>query len=183
MPHLLPFFRFVGIAAMGYFLPASAIAQAASPTQLVPSNKAIATAPLPLSAADEKAVRSVIQAQLAAFAKGDANAAFSFAAPNILAAMNSDAYAFMAMVKKSYPVVYSPSAVFFLKPERQTALPGGAKTVIQRVQMQDANGDAWLAVYGLERAIKPGNKGDKGDKTGNWRINGCMLTQNKGRMA
>ena len=183
MPHMLPFFRFAGIAAMAYFLPASAIAQAANSIPLVTPILASAAVPMPLSAADEKAVRSVIQAQLAAFAKGDATAAFSFAAPNIRAAMNSDADAFMAMVKKSYPVVYSPSAVVFLKPERQTALPGGAETVIQRVQMQDANGDAWLAVYGLERSATPGNKNDKGDKAGNWRINGCMLTQNKGRTA
>lgn len=180
MPHMLPFLRFAGIAAMAYFLPASAIAQVASPTPLIRPSMASAAVPLPLSAADEKAVRSVIQAQLAAFASGDAATAFTFAAPNIRAAMNSDADAFMAMVKKSYPVIYSPAAVVFLKPERQSVLPGGAETVIQRVQMQDANGDAWLAVYGLERAAKPGNKADK---AGNWRINGCMLTQNKGRTA
>jgi len=155
----------------------TALQQQSAPTSAAPQN---------LSPADEKAVQAVIAAQLAAFAKGDAVKAFSYAAPNIRQAMNSDAEGFMAMVRKSYPVVYRPSSVVFLKPERHAGVTGGVEQIIQRVQMQDSSGEAWLAVYGLERPIEKGKKGATPGKTsaaGVWRINGCVVTQNKGRMA
>ena len=118
-----------------------------------------------LSAKDEKAVQTVVQSQLAAFAKNDANKAFSYAAPELRKTIGS-ASAFMAMVKSGYPVVYRPASVAFLKPE------GTADDVVQRVQMTDASGTSWLAVYSLQR---------QKDKT--WRISGCTVVENKGRMA
>jgi hypothetical protein len=119
----------------------------------------------PLTAADEKTVRAVVQAQLAAFAKDDAAKAFSFAAPNVRKAVGT-AEAFIAMVRRDYPVVYRPASVAFLKPE------GKDGQVIQRVQMADAQGTSWLAVYSLQQQ---GNKA--------WRITGCAVVENKGRMA
>ncbi len=119
----------------------------------------------PLSGADEKAVRTVIEGQLAALAKDDASKAFSFAAPNVREAVGSPAR-FMAMVRNDYPVVYRPASVAFLKPESK------GEQVIQRVQMTDASGDAWLAVYSLQR-----------QKNKSWRITGCAVVENKGRMA
>jgi hypothetical protein len=119
----------------------------------------------PFTAADEKNVRIVVQAQLAAFAKDDAAKAFSFAAPNVQKAVGT-AQGFMAMVRRDYPVVYRPASVAFLKPE------GKNDQVIQRVQMADAGGGSWLAVYSLERQR---NKA--------WRITGCVVVENKGRMA
>ena len=118
-----------------------------------------------LSAKDEKAVQTVVQSQLAAFAADDASKAFSFAAPELRKAIGSPA-AFMAMVKNSYPVVYRPASVAFLKPD------GSGDEVVQRVQMLDANGTSYLAVYSLQR---------QKDKT--WRISGCAVVENKGRMA
>jgi Domain of unknown function (DUF4864) len=118
-----------------------------------------------LSANDEKAVQTVVQSQLAAFAKDDADKAFSYAAPELRKTIGSSA-AFMAMVRGSYPVVYRPASVAFLKPE------SSAGDAIQRVQMRDASGASWLAVYSLQR---------QKDKT--WRISGCVLVENKGRMA
>lgn len=118
-----------------------------------------------LSAADEKSVRAVVEGQLAAFAKDDAAKAFSFAAPNVRKAVGSAA-AFMAMVRRDYPVVYRPASSAFLKPE------GSGDEVMQRVQLQDASGNAYLAIYSLER--------QKGNV---WRITGCALVENKGRMA
>ena len=118
-----------------------------------------------LSAKDEKAVQAVVQSQLAAFAKDDADKAFSYAAPELRKVIGSSA-AFMAMVKNSYPVVYRPASVAFLKPE------GSGSDVIQRVQMLDASGASWLALYSLQR---------QKDKT--WRISGCTVVENKGRMA
>ncbi|MBC7609845.1 MAG: DUF4864 domain-containing protein [Polaromonas sp.] len=117
-----------------------------------------------LSAADEKSIRAVVEGQLAAFAKDDANKAFSFAAPNVRKAVGSAA-SFMSMVRSDYPVVYRPASVAFLRAE------GKDGDVIQRVQMLDASGDAWLAVYSLQK-----------QKDKSWRITGCAVVENKGRM-
>ena len=118
-----------------------------------------------LSAKDEKAVQTVVQNQLAAFAKDDADKAFSYAAPELRKTIGSSA-AFMAMVKSSYPVVYRPASVVFLKAE------GSGDDVVQKVQMLDASGTSYLALYSLQR---------QKDKT--WRISGCAVVENKGRMA
>ena len=118
-----------------------------------------------LSAKDEKAVQTVVQGQLAAFAKDDADKAFSYAAPELRKTIGNSS-AFMEMVKNGYPVVYRPASVAFLKAE------GSGDEVVQRVQMLDASGTSWLAVYSLQR---------QKDKT--WRISGCAVVENKGRMA
>ena len=118
-----------------------------------------------LSAKDEKAVQAVVQNQLAALAKDDADKAFSYAAPELRKTIGN-ASAFMAMVKNSYPVVYRPASVAFLR------LESSGDDVIQRVQMLDASGASYLAVYSLQR---------QKDKT--WRISGCVVVENKGRMA
>jgi hypothetical protein len=119
--------------------------------------------------ADEKDVREVVQAQLAAFAADDAEKAFSYAAPNIRQSFASAAH-FMAMVRGNYAVVYRPASVAFLKLE---SLSTDAKSteVVQRVQMTDANDAPWLAVYSLQR-----------QKNKHWRITGCIVTSNTARM-
>ncbi len=114
---------------------------------------------------DEKSVRAVVQGQLDAFAKDDARRAFSFAAPGIRKTFGNPA-AFLAMVKRSYPVVYRPARVAFLQSN------GKGDDAIQRVQMLDAQGEAWLAIYSLER-----------QKDGAWRITGCSVVENRGRTA
>ena len=119
----------------------------------------------PFTAADEKTVRTVVEAQLAAFAKDDAVKAFSYAAPNVREAVGT-ADAFLTMVRRDYPVVYRPASVAFLKAE------GKDDEVVQRVQMLDAGGNSYLAVYSLQR--------QKGNV---WRITGCAVVENKGRMA
>ena len=126
---------------------------------LMPANAQV------LSAKDEQAVQTVVQSQLAAFAKDNADKAFSYATPELRKTIGS-ASAFMAMVKGSFPVVYRPASVAFLKAE------GSGDEVIQKVQMLDANGTSYLAVYSLQR---------QKDKT--WRISGCAVVENKGRMA
>ena len=117
------------------------------------------------TAADEKNVRTVIESQLAAFAKDDAVKAFSYAAPGIREAIGT-ADAFLTMVRKDYPVVYRPASVTFLKAD------GKGDEVVQRVQMLDTSGNSYLAVYSLQR--------QKGNV---WRITGCAVVENKGRMA
>ena len=119
----------------------------------------------PFTAADEKMVRTVVEAQLAAFAKDDAVKAFSYAAPNVRQAVGT-ADAFLTMVRRDYPVLYRPASVAFLKAE------GKEVEVVQRVQMQDTSGNSYLAVYSLQR--------QKGNV---WRITGCAVVENKGRIA
>lgn len=118
-----------------------------------------------LTSVDEKNVRAVVEGQLAAFVKDDATKAFSFAAPNVREAVGN-APDFLAMVRRDYPVVYRPASVAFLKVEGKDA------DAIQRVQMMDASGNSWLAVYSLQR-----------QKDKSWRITGCVVVENKGRMA
>ncbi len=118
-----------------------------------------------LSPADAKTVRAVVEAQLAAFAKDDAVKAFSFAAPNVRETFGS-ATNFMSMVRSGYPVVYRPASVTFLTAELRD------KQVVQRVQMNDFDGDAWLAIYTLEK-----------QKNKAWRITGCVVVENKGSVA
>lgn len=120
---------------------------------------------LGLSAADAAQVRSTVQNQLAAFAKDDAAKAFAYAAPNIRKTFGTAA-AFLDMVRRSYPVVYRPASTAFLVVE------GAGNQAVQRVQMQDAAGAAYLATYTLERVR---------DKT--WRITGCQVAAAKGQTA
>ena len=114
--------------------------------------------------ADARAVRKVIEAQLAAFAEDDAERAFSFAAPAIRETFGS-AEKFMTMVRKGYPVVYRPTSVRFLEP----VLNNG--TLLQRVRMTDDIGVPWMVIYSLER---------QDDKS--WRITACVAARGDGRM-
>jgi Domain of unknown function (DUF4864) len=118
-----------------------------------------------LSATDAKSVRAVIQSQLAAFAADDAPRAFSFATPQ-LRRMFGDADNFMRMVRTSYPVVYRPATVAFLKPRLEQGV------VTQAVHFTDGNGALWLALYRLERQPER-----------NWRISACQVVQAEGRAA
>ena len=114
-------------------------------------------------AADARAVQLVVRAQLDAFAADDAQRAFSYAAPSIREMFGTPDQ-FMLMVRTSYPVVYRPGSVTFLKPKPEGAL------VAQPVHMTDGRGGSWLAIYGLQR---------QRDKS--WRIAGCVLVANSGQ--
>ncbi len=136
----------------------------------LPAALAVLLAMLPAGAAaftpaQEKSVRAVVESQLAALARDDAAKAFSFAAPNVREAVGSPA-AFLALVRRGYPAIYRPSSVAFLKPE------GKDGAAVQRVQLIDAGGGAWLAIYSLRL-----------QRDRSWRITGCNVVPNKGRMA
>ena len=118
----------------------------------------------PVSAADTRAVRAVVEAQLAAFAQDDGPLAFSYAAPSIRE-MFGNADRFMAMVRTSYPVVYRPAAVVFLHPQWVQG------RMVQGVHLTDAGGTLWLALYQLER---------QADQS--WRISACTIQPSSGRM-
>jgi Domain of unknown function (DUF4864) len=130
----------------------------------LPSGMRVALPASALSAEDEKNIRRVVQGQLDALAKDDAAKAFSFAAPNVRDAFGT-APRFLDMVQRGYPVVYRPASVAFLKVE------GKDKLAFQRVQMTDQAGEPWLVTYSLAR-----------QKNGAWRITGCSVAENRGRM-
>ena len=116
-----------------------------------------------LTKKDATAIQAVIQGQLDALSADDADRAFSFAAPSIREMMGN-AQNFLEMVRTGYPVVHRPASVAFLKAGLQ------GTEVIQAVQMTDAKGVAWLAIYNLQR---------QPDKS--WRISGCVVVPNEGR--
>jgi len=92
---------------------------------------------------DTAAGQSVIRSQEEAFSRDDAAAAYTFAAPGIKS-MFPSADIFMSMVRKAYAPVYRHRSFEF----------GEAKTsagkIVQEVQIIDADGAAWDALYTLE---------------------------------
>ena len=126
---------------------------------------ATSSAAADVSEADAKSVRAVIQAQLDALAVDDAKAAFALAAPN-LREMFGTPDDFIDMVRTSYPVVYRPVSVAFLKPERVD------DALFQGVHLTDADGNLWLAMFRMVR---------QRDKS--WRIAGCQVVHASGQIA
>ena len=112
---------------------------------------------------DARAVRAVIQAQLNAFRRDDGALAFSYAAPGIRATFGS-AENFMEMVRTQYAVVYRPARVEF------ESLLASEGDVVQAVRFTDARGQAWLALYPMQRQAD-----------GTWRIGGCYLQRADGK--
>lgn len=113
----------------------------------------------PLDPADTESIRSVIEAQLAAFRADDASKAFSFASAGIRQKFES-AENFMDMVRAAYPAVYRPASVSFQEPE------AADDETLQKVELEDADGRLWLAVYRMQR-----------QPDGAWLIDGCVLAR------
>jgi Domain of unknown function (DUF4864) len=102
-------------------------------------------------------IRSVIEGQLAAFQKDDAQAAFAFASPGIQQHFKTPEN-FMRMVMLSYPAVYRPRSVFF---EKVTTVQDN---ITQPVLLLSPHGMPLRALYFMEKQV---------DDT--WKINGCIL--------
>jgi Domain of unknown function (DUF4864) len=113
--------------------------------------------PAPALADDVAAAQGVISSQAEAFSRDDAAAAYSYAAPAIRE-MFPQADIFMFMVQNSYAPVYRHKSFEF--GEARVA----GDQVAQRVHIVDANGEAWEALYTLER-----------EADGSLKIIGCML--------
>jgi hypothetical protein len=112
----------------------------------------------PARAGDDVAsARAVITSQAEAFGRDDAKAAYSYAAPAIRE-MFPQADIFMSMVQNTYAPVYRHKSFEF--GEARVA----GDEVAQRVHIVDANGEAWEALYTLERQAD-----------GSFRIIGCVL--------
>ena len=112
----------------------------------------------PARAADDTTdAQSVIRAQEQAFGHDDAAAAYSYAAPAIKQIF-PEPNIFMSMVQNGYPPVYRHRRFEF--GEGQAA----DGRIAQRVHIIDANGEAWEALYTLER-----------QPDGSLKITGCSL--------
>jgi len=102
-------------------------------------------------------VTDVIEGQIAAFARDDADAAFAFASPDIRRTfMTADR--FMEMVRSGFRPVYRPRSYSFGAP----ALVGG--TPVQPVRVIGPDGRGVVALYRMQRQAD-----------GSWRIAGVTL--------
>ena len=115
------------------------------------------TMPSEVGEADRQAIRMVIEEQLGAFQRDDAQAAFAQATPNIQAIFQTPDR-FMAMVRGGYQPVYRPRQVEF----RDIIDIDGAPT--QRVFIIGPDGAPVMALYPMELQAD-----------GTWKIGGCYL--------
>src|SRR5262245_27247570 len=111
----------------------------------------------PVRADDVTEAQSVIRAQEQAFARGDAAAAWSHAAPAIQELFQQPEI-FMQMVQHGYAPVFRHRSFEFGEARAESG------HIAQRVNIVDHNGDAWEALYTLERQAD-----------GSFRITGCSL--------
>ncbi|NEV01592.1 DUF4864 domain-containing protein [Bradyrhizobium uaiense] len=111
----------------------------------------------PATADDVGAAQGVIRAQEQAFGRDDAAGAYSYAAPAIRQIF-PQADIFMSMVQSQYAPVYRHRSFEF------GAAQSESDRIAQRVHIVDANGEAWEALYTLER-----------QPDGSLKISGCSL--------
>jgi hypothetical protein len=107
--------------------------------------------------ADSTAFAAVIEGQIAAFARDDADAAFALASPDIRRAFMT-AERFMQMVRSGFQPVYRPRAYSFGDPAMIEGTP------VQPVQVIGPDGRGVVALYRMER-----------QSDGSWRIAGVTL--------
>ncbi|MBR0915148.1 DUF4864 domain-containing protein [Bradyrhizobium japonicum] len=106
---------------------------------------------------DVAAAQGVIRAQEQAFARDDAAAAYSYAAPEIREIFPAPDI-FMSMVQNGYAPVYRHRSFEFGKSRSE------GNWISQHVHIIDANGEAWEALYTLEQ-----------QSDGSYKITGCSL--------
>ncbi|MET4176833.1 hypothetical protein ABIB99_007955 [Bradyrhizobium sp. LA6.1] len=108
-------------------------------------------------AGDVAAAQGVIRAQEQAFARDDAAAAYSHAAPAIREIFPAPDI-FMSMVQNGYAPVYRHKSFEFGESKSE------GNWISQHVHIIDANGEAWEALYTLEQQAD-----------GSYKITGCSL--------
>ena len=111
----------------------------------------------------ETDIRSVIEIQLKAFARGDASPASAQAAPSIRAKFPTDAI-FMMMVRSGYAALIDPRRVNFIE------IIMDQRTPVYQVSLESRDGQQWMAFYRMSKQPE-----------GNWLIEGCVLTRISGQ--
>ncbi len=110
-----------------------------------------------LTAADRSAIRTVIEAQIAAFRADDGTTAFGFASPSIQRQFGNPEH-FLNMVRTAYMPVYRPREVRF------GDLIEGSPEPVQAVLLVGPKLEVVTAYYVMEKQAD-----------GAWRIDGCVL--------
>jgi hypothetical protein len=106
--------------------------------------------------------RAIIERQLDAFARDDAEAAYALAAPTIKQ-MFADADHFMAMVRDHYGAVYRHRSVEF------GAFKESDDEASLEATLVDNDNVVWTALYSFRRV-----------SNGDWLISGCVLVKSEG---
>ena len=104
-------------------------------------------------------IRAVINRQIDAFRRDDAQEAFALVSPGVQQTFGTPER-FLDVVRVSYRAVYRPATVAFL------GLTVMGQDAVQQVQIIDRAGSVWLAYYAMQR-----------QRDGSWRTNGCHLVQ------
>lgn len=121
---------------------------------VVPAARAL---DLPRDTREVAAIKTLIQRQIEAFLRDDAEGAFSLASPRIRSIFGT-ADNFLAMVRSGYGAVYRPRHLAF----RDLVVISG--NLIQPVVVIGPDGVPVTALYIIERQAD-----------GSWRIGGCVL--------
>ena len=104
-------------------------------------------------------IRAVINRQIEAFRRDDAQEAFKLVSPAVQETFGTPER-FLDVVRASYGAMVRPTAVVFL------GLTMMGEEAVQRVKLTDRGGAVWLAYYAMQR-----------QNDGSWRTNGCHLVQ------
>ncbi|MBV9191156.1 MAG: DUF4864 domain-containing protein [Betaproteobacteria bacterium] len=104
-------------------------------------------------------IRAVINRQIEAFRRDDAQEAFKLVSPAVQETFGTPER-FLDVVRTSYGAIVRPTAVEFL------GLTTMGEDAVQRVKITDRSGSVWLAYYAMQR-----------QRDGSWRTNGCHLVQ------
>jgi hypothetical protein len=108
---------------------------------------------------DQAEIRAVINRQIDAFQRDDAQQAFALVSPGVQQTFGTPER-FLDVVRVSYRAVYRPAAVAF------RGLTTMGQDAVQQVQLTDRSGSIWLAYYAMQR-----------QRDGSWRTSGCHLVQ------
>jgi hypothetical protein len=112
-----------------------------------------------VTSSDLAEIRAVINRQIDAFRRDDAQGAFALASPGMQDSFGTPER-FLDVVRMAYRAVYRPANVTFLD------LIVMSSEVVQQVQITDRAGGVWVAYFSMQR-----------QRDGSWRTNGCHLVQ------
>lgn len=106
---------------------------------------------------DAQAIQGVIQLQLQAVSRDDADVAFSFASASSQDELGSPDD-FMELIRHDFPMIYRHRLVSFEEPDIDV------NHATQIVQFTDEKNAIWIGLYRMLR-----------EKDGTWKIAGCQL--------
>lgn len=112
-----------------------------------------------ITTADAIAIHDVVQAQLEAFAKDDAVAAFELATLEKRVLIGSPDN-FMRLIRELYEPIYRHKMLIYSRPE---VVHGNA---VQLVRVTDRQSKVWVAIFWMQQ-----------DDNLQWKIDGCHLLE------